>query len=209
MTHVAPIGTCGGFVLAWRVGVELESFIFNKNITFWCYFDPPNSSWILSCIYGPPEKKNEAAFLDFLTAVGEDFVNPWLCIGDFNEIVEQSEKWGANPKREGQMDLFRSALEKCNLSDLGYSGAKFTWTNCQPDGNFIKVRLDRAVANTQWCGMFKDASVQVLPSRSSDHKPLFLMLDVNLQGNGLNRKGFKFEMNWTLEEGYQQVIEEA
>ena len=84
-----------------------------------------------------------------------------------------------------------------------------TWTNCQPDGNFIKVRLDRAVANTQWCSIFKDASVQVLASHSSDHKPLFLMLDVNLPGNGINKRGFKFEMNWTLEEGYQQVIEEA
>jgi hypothetical protein len=29
-----------------------------------------------------------------------------------------------------------------------------------------------------------------------------LMLDVNLQGNSKNKRGFKFEMNWTLEEGY-------
>jgi hypothetical protein len=115
----------------------------------------------------------------------------------------------ANPRREGQMELFQSALEKCNLSDLGYSGAKFTWTNCQPDRNFIKVRLDWAVANTQWCSKFKEASVQVLVGRSSDHKPLQLLLDANLQVNGKNRRGFKFELNWTLEEDYQQVIEEA
>jgi exonuclease III len=63
MTHVAPSGSCGGLVLAWRLGVELESFISNKNnITSWCYLDPPNSPWILSCIYGPPEKCNKFGF---------------------------------------------------------------------------------------------------------------------------------------------------
>jgi hypothetical protein len=124
----------------------------------------------------------------------------WLCIGDFNKIVEQSEKWGANPRREGQMELFRSALEKCNLSDLGYMGSRFTWTNCQPDGNFIKVKLDRTVANTQWCSMITRASVQVLAARSSNHKPLLLILDANMQENGKSKRGFKFEMSWTLEE---------
>jgi exonuclease III len=36
MTHVAPIRSCGGLVLAWSVGVELESFTSNKNnISSW------------------------------------------------------------------------------------------------------------------------------------------------------------------------------
>jgi hypothetical protein len=46
------------------------------------------------------------------------------------------------------MELFRTALEQCNLSDLGYKGSRFTWTNCQPGGNFVKVHLDHAVANS-------------------------------------------------------------
>ena len=107
------------------------------------------------------------------------------------------------------MELFRSTLEKCNLSDLGFTGSRFMWTNCQPDENFIKVRLDKAVANNQWCSMFIGASVQVLAARSSDHKPLLLVLDTNLQENSKSRRGFKFEMSWTLEEGYQQIVEEA
>ena len=101
------------------------------------------------------------------------------------------------------MDLFRFALKKCNLSDLGYSGAKFTWTSCQPDGNLIKVQLDWAVTNTQWYSIFKEANVQVLAGRSSNHKPIQLLLDANLQVNGKIGRGFKFELNWTLEEDYQ------
>jgi hypothetical protein len=44
MTHVAPIGSCDGLVLDWRLGVELECFLTNKNnISAWCYSDPPTA----------------------------------------------------------------------------------------------------------------------------------------------------------------------
>jgi hypothetical protein len=63
MIQFAPIGSSGGLVLTWRPGVELECFISNKhNISAWCYSDPPNSPWILSCIYGPPDKIDKLAF---------------------------------------------------------------------------------------------------------------------------------------------------
>jgi exonuclease III len=59
MTHVAPIASSGGLVLAWRLGVELESFLTNKNnISARCYFDTPNCPWILSCIYMVPLKNS-------------------------------------------------------------------------------------------------------------------------------------------------------
>jgi hypothetical protein len=40
------------------------------------------------------------------------------------------------------------ALINCHLSDLGFTGSKFTWTNCRQDGSFIKEQLDRAIANS-------------------------------------------------------------
>jgi hypothetical protein len=65
------------------------------------------------------------------------------------------------------------------------------------------------VANTQWCSIFIGASVQVLAARSSDHKLLLLVLDTDMQENDKSKRGFKFEMSWTLEEDYQHIIEEA
>jgi hypothetical protein len=81
MTQFAHAGSSGGLVLTWRLGVELECFITNKhNISAWCYSDPPNNPWILSCIYGPPDSRDKLAFWDSFTSVGEGFVSPWLCI---------------------------------------------------------------------------------------------------------------------------------
>lgn len=43
-------------------------------------------------------------------------------MGDFNDIVHQSEKQGAASRNEKQMEMFRNALEDCQLCDLGFQG---------------------------------------------------------------------------------------
>ncbi|GLT66647.1 hypothetical protein SLA2020_390020 [Shorea laevis] len=44
---------------------------------------------------------------------------PWLCMGDFNEIIAQSEKSGGIPRNERQMERFHSILEDYHLGILG------------------------------------------------------------------------------------------
>jgi hypothetical protein len=43
-------------------------------------------------------------------------------VGDFNEIISDSEKFGGARKPRGQMADFRRTLEHCQLSDLGFPG---------------------------------------------------------------------------------------
>lgn len=69
------------------------------------------------------------------------------------------------------MESFRSALEDCQLGDLGFRGSKYTWTNCRETAYFMKERLDRAVANAEWCTQFQEIDVSILAALSSDHKP--------------------------------------
>jgi hypothetical protein len=78
-----------------------------------------------------------------------------LCVGHFNEITHQGEKYRAALRREGQMEEFRTTLEECQLCELGFEGPKYMWTNDREDGNFTKERLDRAVAIKELCKMFK------------------------------------------------------
>jgi hypothetical protein len=52
------------------------------------------NSWKLTCFYGHPDwtKRHESwALLNHLRSFAP---LPWLCVGDFNEITEQSEKMG-------------------------------------------------------------------------------------------------------------------
>jgi hypothetical protein len=99
-----------------------------------------------------------------------------MCIGDFNEIVDQHEKVGGALRRDGQMEQFRPISEYCGLSDLGFKGPKFTWSNGHQDEFVIKERLDRAVANHAWCELFMRREILVLPARTLDHSPLMVRI---------------------------------
>ena len=123
---------------------------------------------------------------------------PWCCIGDFNAILHASEKQSVNAPYHNQLEDFRVALENCELTDLGFTRHKFTWTNRRPGSAHTQQRLDRAVANKDWIEKFLANSVSHLFSHASDHIPILLrtMNDRRLRGRGAG--GFKFEESWLL-----------
>jgi hypothetical protein len=90
-------------------------------------------------------------------------------------MLEQSEKEGAATRNKNQMEGFHTALEECQLCDLGYQGPRFTWSNRRQDEMYTKERLDRAPANAEWCTKFQEESVSVLAARTSDHHPLHIL----------------------------------
>jgi hypothetical protein len=123
-------GANGGLVLAWRLGVHLKCFCANKNhISAWCYSDPPHSPWIISCVYGPPARSDKQAFWDWFTSIGTTFDAPWLCIGDFNSVLSQSDKLGGRPVNNSSTRYFRSSVDQLGMIDLGFAGNPFTWCN--------------------------------------------------------------------------------
>jgi hypothetical protein len=116
---------------------------------------------------------------------------------------------GAVPRRERQMELFREALEECYLSDLGYKGPSFTWTNGQEGEGFVKARLDRAVANRGWCELYQLVDVCVLAARSLDHKPLVVQMGGEVEERVVFSKSFKVESSWMVDTEYKQMVDEA
>jgi exonuclease III len=63
------------------------------------------------------------------------------------------------------MENFRDTLSMCDLHDIG----PYTWDNGWSGNANVRVRLDRAVANTAWRDLFTDAKVCHLISSRSDH----------------------------------------
>ena len=92
---------------------------------------------------------------DTMTRLRRESTLPWLCIGDFNEILYNFEKQGGGPRAHSQMDCFHEALNFCNLNDLGFEGDVFTWrnNNFRVDG-YIQERLDIVVATTSCSNCF-------------------------------------------------------
>ncbi|XP_059429221.1 uncharacterized protein LOC132163036 [Corylus avellana] len=210
MFVVDPIGRSGGLALLWKdiSLLEIQNFS-RRHINAIVKEEGTGYSWKLTGFYGHPEwqKRHESwALLRHLRSYNPI---PWLCVGDFNEITSQSEKYGEVPRKESQMAQFREALEDCHLGDLGFTGSKFTWTNCRQDGGFIKERLDRAAANSGWYHKFKRVDVKILAARTSDHKPIFITYSEK-EGEFMQvKQRTKFEAKWLLDEGATDVLKRA
>ncbi|XP_042992297.1 uncharacterized protein LOC122318763 [Carya illinoinensis] len=127
-------------------------------------------------------------------------------MGDFNEVLTHDEKSGGKQRQERQMMRFREALDDGGLFDLGWRGDKYTWSNKHGDDTFTKERLDRAVANLKWKGIFKEAWVEVLAARCSDHKPLLLCLNQEPARVWRGKRLFRYETKWSLEDDCEEVI---
>jgi hypothetical protein len=185
----------------------LECFASNENhISAWCYSDPPNTPWILSCVYGPPDRRDRIAFWESFSSVGKNFVGSWLCLGDFNSVLDQTEKFGGRPVVSSSNCPFRNFIDIFGMVDLGFTGNQYTWSNNRQGNCIIKERLDRGLASSSWVHLFPEYSLLHIPAFSSDHHPILL----NTSGSPLFLpRPFKFEEFWTKDPTCGQVIDAA
>jgi hypothetical protein len=207
MTQVAPIGTSGGLVLSWRLGVDLECFVTNKNnFSAWCFSDPPHSPWILSCVYGPPDRRDRLAFWDSFESIGSLFEASWLCIGDFYSVLDQSKKLGGKPVSSSSNYPFKSFIDLFGMIDLGFARNPYTWCNKRQGLLTIKERLDRGLVSPNWIHLHLDYSLLHLSALISDHNPI--SLTINISSCFLPRP-FRFEELWSNDPSCGQIIEAA
>lgn len=108
------------------------------------------------------------------------------------------------------MDRFREALEDAGLHDLGFTGDVFTWRNQQHRGDdYIRERLDRAVANVEWRIHFPLVHVLNGDPYHSDHRPVIVSTEKKKEERAVGKKPFHFEANWLEESQCRKVVEEA
>jgi hypothetical protein len=102
-------------------------------------------------------------------------------------------------------------LQDCELRDLGFEGPKFTWSNRQDADTHVKVRLDRAVANGSFSGLFEDCVVENIVTTSSDHYAVLISLErsTRLANDQPVQQSFKFEAMWLRAPDYKDVLEKA
>jgi len=136
----------GGLGLFWRDGgiVDIHSYSLH-HINAKVSLADSNGVWAFTGFYGYPDQTQRDESWKLMSALNNFNQQTWLCIGDFNEILDQSEKVGGGGAlwNVGQMEEFIKGIHECNLGDLGYVGSKFTWSNKRESGAFVKERLDR------------------------------------------------------------------
>jgi hypothetical protein len=114
---------------------------------------------------------------------------------------------GGNRPVASRIREFRECLNSCSMIDMGFSGPKYTWSNCHDFSSLIMERLDRVVANSDWKLLYPDASVTHLPRTHSDHYPLLLSL-CPVHSCSFPRP-FRFENMWLSHPDFLNVVIQA
>ena len=199
----------GGLALLWKEEVTLDVINFIDNHILAKIVEKDGFVWYLTRFYGWPkanEKRKSWALLAHLKSFVE---GPWCFIGNFNAILHASKKKSVHAPYHNQMEDFQLALENCELTNLGFTRHKFTWTNRRTGSTHTKQQLDRVVADKDWIEKFSTSSVSHLFSHASDHIPILLRTMNDKRLRGRRATGFRFEENWLMWDDCEEVVHEA
>ena len=151
---VSSSGRSGGICIFWKNSLDISIKNFSQyHVDAWVK-EPQKDQWRLSCFYGEANRSLWYKTWDMMTRLRGESTSPWLCIGDFNEILRKEEQVGPNERDSAQMEAFREAADVCALADLGYRGLDWTREKKVAGGHYCRVRLDRALPQCAGLGFF-------------------------------------------------------
>ena len=196
-------GRSGGLLMMWGRHISMvELSVTNNHIDVMVEGD---KKWRFTGIYGEPNWDWKERTWTKLRDLHELVKIPWLVLGDFNEILLNSEKEGGNPRPVRFMQDFQDCLDHCGLSDMEFVGDKYKWRRGK-----IRERLDRSVSSSEWRNLFPFAALVNESMTKSDHRPIvvdteYYKADVSQNKQATNH----FEARWLQEPTVEEVVNSA
>lgn len=153
---VDPIGLKGGLLLCWDDDVKLTVISSSHNWIFCKVVMLNETSFFLSCVYGPRKVHDREILWDHLHVINPSD-EPWLLLGDFNQILEAKDKLSKCNTSKGTQ-AFNNLLMDKGLFEINTLGGWYTWTNNRRNHDVVWERLDRAFANQKLLDLFPTSS---------------------------------------------------
>ena len=200
----------GGLALLWRNSLQVDILSYSPgHIDAVVSEEQGRQKWRFTGFYGQPETSKRGESWSLLEGLSHRCNLPWVCMGDFNEIMHAKEKSGGGARPEGQMRCFRETINRCSLRDLGYVGSDFTWSRKLGSRGWVRERLDRALVSTDWAGVFPRVNLHHLSTSVSDHSILVLQETKQQRKKRRQARPFRFESMWLEDDKCNKVVEEA
>ncbi|XP_060195442.1 uncharacterized protein LOC132624727 [Lycium barbarum] len=160
---------------------------------------------LVSLLYAKCTQAERLELWDSLKDLSTSVDIPWMIGGDFNAITSEHENFGGLPVTINEIQDFRSCIHNCGISDLGFSGSKFTWWNGQSGDDCIFERLDRCMGNQLLQAKYSSVGIKHLIRSGSDHAPMLISYTGD---NRSIKKPFKFLNFWVKQEGFIELIKQ-
>ncbi|CAN6881852.1 unnamed protein product [Brassica oleracea] len=123
---IPPTGLSGGLALVWKADVNLTVLKASPNYID-TQIDHKGNSFYITFIYGAPQQENRESVWEEISALGLNRDSAWAISGDFNDILDNSEKVGGPLRCEGSFIPFRSFVSVHGLWDIKHTGDHLSW----------------------------------------------------------------------------------
>ncbi|KAL0911913.1 hypothetical protein M5K25_017849 [Dendrobium thyrsiflorum] len=165
-----------------------------------CSFNLFNTQVFSSFVYASCSKSGRTSLWQNLCQWASAISGPWMLGGDFNIITQSEEKMGGAAPNLNAMEDFNDMIRNCCLSDIGFTGSSFTWSN-----NRVWERLDRVLFNGDWINSFTNSRIQHLSRTASNHCPLLINVS-NKALQGIH--SFRFQNMWLKDVNFSLLVKE-
>ncbi|XP_050233384.1 uncharacterized protein LOC126681873 [Mercurialis annua] len=115
---VDSVGTGGGLAMLWKGKGAASLLSYSHNHIDLEVTISGLPSWRLTGFYACPERHLRKNSWNLLRRLSQTSHLPWCIIGDFNDLLAQSEKRGRLMHPESCIDNFRDVITDCALTDL-------------------------------------------------------------------------------------------
>lgn len=205
---VDSCGKGGGLAVLWNNDFLASIISYSKHHIDLLVTDD-GGDWRITFFYGHPETSKRADTWNLLKRLNDQMTIPWICIGDYNEILCDGDKNGGATRPDRQLEAFREVVSACNFQEIPVVGPFYTWSRGLGT-ELIEIRLDRALANFSWISRFHTAMEEHIVNARSDHLPILIHLSCERPKKQLyKKKEFKFENMWCRDERCAAVVENA
>nr|GLL37956.1 uncharacterized protein LOC109157277 [Ipomoea trifida] len=134
----------GGLVLLWHESVEVEVTGYSCNhIDSIVSLDVRSPRWRFTGYYRYPKRSRRRESWKMLRMLSGMSTMPWVCMGDYNDLLYQSEKRGNNLHPNLFLNGFFETISDCGLQDFPFSGNQFTWERSRGSPDMVEEKLDR------------------------------------------------------------------
>ncbi|XP_075650201.1 uncharacterized protein LOC142620776 [Castanea sativa] len=131
----------GGLALLWKEEVTVDTQTYSPNHIDVNVHTQTSPNWRLIGTYGHSVEERKIETWRLMRHQHARASLPWVCLGDFNEVLASDEKNGGNRRPMAPMIEFRNTLLHCGLVDIGFSGYRFTWRNGWPRAAFVERKI--------------------------------------------------------------------
>jgi hypothetical protein len=206
---VDGVGLSGRIGLFWYdVVVDIKSFNIH-HIDAVVTTNWGGSPWRFTGFYGEPRRENRHQSWSLLRRLHALLRLPWICMGDFNETLYGLEHYSEHAREEWQMRAFQEATDDCELLDLRFSGAPYTWDNRHEGLANVKARIDRDFGDITLMQMFPIIKFRHIDLVESDHCLVVAELRIH-QAPHMRRsaRSFRYKDVWQTHADYGKVVKE-